>query len=134
MIKMILYVPSNMSNTPEIRTIENLLKMVRQKFNFKIEKKVINKKEEYILKSQILWSLSVSKRIKIKQTRKSKSLYPQLVIFRNDIPLTFYPQARAEKEITIQEFLDGLLKEKLYVYMKICMKSLVIQEMKKDDE
>jgi len=62
------------------------------------------------IKSKILWESSVAKRIRIKQTRKSKSLYPQLIVFGNNKPMTFYPQARAGQEITTKEFLDGLLK------------------------
>ena len=75
-----------------------------------MKKFVIDEDGEEDLKSKILWRLSVVKRIRIKQTRKSKSLYPQLVVFVNDKPITFYPQARAGQQITIEEFLEGLLK------------------------
>jgi len=54
-------------------------------------------------------SLSVSKRIKIKQSRKGKSLYPQLVVFVDGKGFTFYPQERVKDAITIQDFLTGLL-------------------------
>ena len=33
-------------------------------------------------------------------------------------PVTFYPQTKAKNKITIKEFLEGLLKEKLSAYMK----------------
>ena len=35
-------------------------------------------------------------------------------------PVTFYPQTKAKNKITIKEFLEGLLKEKLSAYMKNC--------------
>lgn len=87
-----------------------MLKRVKSSLNVDVKKFVIDENGEEDLKSKILWGLSVAKRIRIKQTRKSKSLYPQLVVFGNDKPITFYPQARAGQEITINEFLEGLLK------------------------
>ncbi|MEN3012871.1 MAG: hypothetical protein ABDH34_08370 [Dictyoglomus thermophilum] len=86
------------------------MRKVRNSIKINVKKLVIDENGEKDLKSKILWGLSVAKRIRIKQTRKLKSLYPQLVVFGNDKPITFYPQARAREEITIKEFLEGLLK------------------------
>jgi len=109
MFKFEFYVPRALE-TQDAEEIEELLKKVKSSLKINVKKLVIDEDGEEDLKSKILWGLSVAKRIRIKQTRKSKSLYPQLVVFGNDKPITFYPQARAGQEITIKEFLEGLLK------------------------
>ncbi len=110
MLKLEFYVPRALEDTQDVKEVEELLKKVKNSLKINVKKLVIDEDGEEDLKSRILWGLSVAKRIKIKQTRKSKSLYPQLVVFGNDKPITFYPQARAKEEITIKEFLEGLLK------------------------
>lgn len=110
MLRLEFYVPRAFEETPYVKEIEKLLKKVKSSPNVNVKKFVIDKKGEEDLKSQILWGLSVAKGIRIKQTRKSKSLYPQLVVFGSDKPITFYPQARAGEEIAIKEFLEGLLR------------------------
>ena len=110
MLKLEFYVPRALEDAQDVKEVEELLKKVRSSLKINVKKLVIDENGEEDLKSKILWGLSVTKRIRIKQTRKSKSLYPQLVVFGNDKPITFYPQARAGQEITIKEFLEGLLK------------------------
>lgn len=110
MLKLEFYVPRDLEETPDVKEIEELLKKVKSSLNVDVKKYIIDENGEEDLKSKILWGLSVAKRIRIKQTRKSKSLYPQLVVFGSNKPITFYPQARAGQEITIKEFLEGLLK------------------------
>ena len=110
MPKLEFYVPRALEDTQNVKEVEELLKRVRRFLKINVKMFVIDENGEEDLKSKILWRLSVAKRIRIKQTRKSKSLYPQLVVFGNDKPITFYPQARAGQEITIKEFLEGLLK------------------------
>lgn len=110
MLKLEFYVPRALEDTEDVKEVEELLGKVKDSLKIDVKKFVIDENGEKDLKSKILWGLSVSKRIRIKQTRKSKSLYPQLVVFGNDKPITFYPQARAGQEITIKEFLEGLLK------------------------
>ena len=110
MLKLEFYVPHTLEDTRDVKEVEELLKKVKNSLKINVKKFVIDEDGEEALKSKILWGLSVAKRIRIKQTRKSKSLYPQLVVFGNDKPITFYPQARAGQQITIKEFLDGLLK------------------------
>ncbi len=94
----------------EAEEIESLLEKVKNKFSdidYKISR--LNEEEEQDLKVISLLSLSVSKRIKIKQSRKGKSLYPQLEVFVDGKGFTFYPQERVKDAITIQDFLTGLL-------------------------
>lgn len=110
MLKLEFYVPRALEGTQDVKEVDELLKKVKSSLKINVKKLVIDEDGEEDLKSKILWGLSVAKRIRIKQTRKSKSLYPQLVVFGNDKPITFYPQARAGQEITIKEFLEGLLK------------------------
>ena len=110
MLRLEFYVPRSLENTQDVREIEELLEKVKDSLKIDVKKFIIDENGEKNLKSKILWGLSVTKRIRIKQTRKSKSLYPQLIVFENDKPITFYPQARAGQEITIKEFLEGLLK------------------------
>lgn len=93
--------------------MENLLNEVESSLKLKVGKHISDEEEERELKSQILWGVSVAKRIRIKQTRRTKSLYPQLVVFGGDKVITFYPQSRAQEEITIQDFLKGLLKKEV---------------------
>jgi len=110
MLKLEFYVPRALEDTQDVKEVEELLRKVKSSVKINVKKLVIDENGEEDLKSKILWGLSVAKRIRIKQTRKSKSLYPQLVVFGNDKPITFYPQVRAGQEITIKEFLEGLLK------------------------
>ncbi len=93
----------------EVKEALSLLEKVESIFNLKTEKKEIKRFGEEKLKSTILWPLSVWKRIKIHQTRRIKSLYTQLVVFINNNPFTFYPQGYGKKEITIKQFLEGLI-------------------------
>jgi hypothetical protein len=109
MLRLEFYVPRALEDTQDVKKVEELLRRVKDSLKIDVKKFVIDENGED-LKFKILWGLSVTKRIRIKQTRKSKSLYPQLVVFVSDKPITFYPQARAGEEITIKEFLEGLLK------------------------
>jgi len=96
-----------------VKEILPLLEKVGSVFDLEIEKKEIKKFGEEKLKSTILWSLSISKRIKIHQTRRTKSLYTQLVVFLDNKPFTFYPQGYGREKITIKQFLKELIKGKV---------------------
>jgi autonomous glycyl radical cofactor GrcA len=109
MIGLKFYVPRGARDLAEAKEIESLLEEVTNTLNIDYEKFVIDEKMEQDLKSDVLLSLSVLNRIKIKQSRKAKSLYPQLAVFVNGKAVTFYPQERVKKGITVQEFLKGLL-------------------------
>ena len=72
------------------------------------------------LKFYVLHALKNSQDIKkveerMKQTKKLKSTYPQLVVFGNNKPITFYPQAGVEQEISIKGFLEELLKREIKI-------------------
>jgi len=95
-LKLEFYVPRALERTPDIK-MKELLK--KASLNIKVKKFVINKNGEVDLKSKILWKLSGTKRIMY-----SIFLYPQLVVFGNDKPTTFYPQARVRQEIGIKGF------------------------------
>lgn len=110
-VKFVLFYPN--LEWEEVKEVLPLLEKVASIFDFKIEKKEIKKFGEEKLKSTILWPISIWKRIKIHQTRRTKSLYTQLVIFLNNEPFTFYPQRRGKKKITIKEFLKELIRGKL---------------------
>ncbi len=105
-LRLLFYVPSNLKETQEVNEITNLLKGI--KIPNKTEIITADKGEE--LKLNTLIPIAVSKRIKIKQTRKTKFLYPQLVVFSKDKAVTFYPQSYGDKSISIHGFLDGLSK------------------------
>jgi len=109
MLRIKFYVPRGLVDSEGIKETDNLLNKVESSLKLKVSKHIIDQKGGDDLKSQILWGLAVAKRIRIKQTRKTKSLYSQLVVFSNGKAVTFYPQSRAREEITIQEFLRGLL-------------------------
>jgi len=110
MLRLEFYIPRGLEEDDDVKEIEMLLKKIESTLNINVKRFVIDKNEERDLKSKILWGLSVANRIKIKQTRKSKALYPQLIVLGGGKPITFYPQARVGKEIKIKDFLIGLLK------------------------
>ena len=108
MIELKFYVPRWARDSAEAEEIEDSLKEIKNTLNIDHEKLIIDEKMEQDLKRNVLWSLSVFNRIGIKQSRKGKSLYPQLAVFVNGKAVTFYPQERVKERITIQEFLTGL--------------------------
>jgi len=112
MIKLKLYLPRAFADNADAKVVEKLLEEIKSKGEVISEKVILDQKEEADLKSEILMNISICKGIAIKQSRKSKMLYPQLVVFSDDKPIIFYPQERAGKKIDIQEFLKGLLSEK----------------------
>jgi len=112
-IKLVFYIPEGLKDANDVKEINRFLDKIVSLYNVEVIKQVINSSEEERLKSHFLWSLSVVKRIGIKQTIRTKSLYPQLVIFDEDVPLTFYPQSYGKECISIQEFLEGLLKDRI---------------------
>lgn len=112
-IKFAFYIPEGLKDTEEVKEIERLLDDFNSAYNIIVNKQTIDRSEENQIKSQFLWHLSVVKRIGIKQTIRTKSLYPQLVIFKENIPITFYPQTYGKEDVTIKEFLEGLLKNKI---------------------
>ena len=88
----------------------SLLKTVGERLGLRTSTERFTKVQMDEMKFKMLLPLAVSKRIGIKQTRKTKSLYPQLLVLFDDELFTFYPQRYADKEITIEEFLDGLAR------------------------
>jgi len=104
--RLVFYIPISQKESKDVNEIINLLKRI--KIPHKTE--VITADKEKELKLNTLIPIAVSKRIKIKQTRKTKFIYPQLVVFSKDRPVTFYPQSYGNKSISIQDFLDGLSK------------------------
>jgi len=112
-IKFTFYIPEGLKDTEEVKEIERILDNVKPAYNIIIDKQIIDRLVEEQIKSQFLWRLSVVKRIGIKQTIRTKSLYPQLVVFNENTPLTFYPQTYGKEDLTIKEFLEGLLKNRI---------------------
>ena len=110
MLRLEFYIPRALQDSQDVKEVEELLRKVRNSLKIVVKKFIIDGNGEEDLKFKVLWGLSVAKRIRIKQTRKSKSLYPQLVVLGNNKPITFYPQARVGEEITIKDFLEGLLR------------------------
>jgi hypothetical protein len=110
-VKFVLFYPN--LEWQEVQEILPLLEKVGAIFDLKIEKKEIKKFGEEKLKSTILWPISVWKRIRIHQTRRTKSLYTQLVVFLDNKPFTFYPQGYGKERITIKQFLEQLIKGKV---------------------
>ena len=104
------YIPQGLKDTQDVRDIEKLLDKIKNSRNISVNRKIINDSEEEHIKNQFLWRLSVVKRIGIKKTIRTKSLYPQLVIFNENTPVTFYPQTYGNQHISIQKFLEDLLK------------------------
>ncbi len=112
------YIPRGMEENEDVKKIEGTLENVKSSSKIITSRKIINKEEEEELKSKILWQLSVVKRIGIKQTKRTKSLYPQLIVTIGEKPITFYPQSYSGNEITIQDFLEGILKGEVKCFHK----------------
>jgi hypothetical protein len=112
-IRFAFYIPEGLKDTGEVKEIEKLLGSINSAYQIGINKHTIDRMKENQIKSQFLWQLSVVKRIGIKQTIRTKALYPQLLIFNENTPITFYPQTYGKEDLTIKEFLEGLLKNKV---------------------
>ncbi|RLE59718.1 MAG: hypothetical protein DRJ32_04135 [Thermoprotei archaeon] len=110
MLRLYYFVPAGQADSIRVKEVEVLLDKVKSALKIDVNKVIIDKKGELELKSNILWKISVAKKIGIKKTRRTGSLYPQLVIYIYDKPVTFYPQLRGAKEISVKDFLQGLLK------------------------
>lgn len=98
------------SSSPD--KVDALLSEVRKRYGISVRKQPLEEGGK-ALKSSTLLALAVANRIAIKQTRRKKTLYPQLVVFEGKRPLTFYPQARRGSEIEIAQFLRALLRRKV---------------------
>jgi len=123
-IRLMFYVPRVLEDTQKLKKVRDSLKVDMKKI-------IIDEKEKKDLKFEILLGLSISKKMRIKLARKLKFLYPHLVVFNNDEPITFYPQERVGQEITIEEFLEGLLKGKLrYLHDKFEIEDVLIGKRK----
>lgn len=112
-IKFVFYIPERLNDADDVKEINRFLDKIGTLYNIGINKQIINSSEENQIKSKFLWHLSVVKRIGIKQTIRTKSLYPQLVIFKENVPITFYPQSYGKEYISVKEFLEGLLKNRI---------------------
>lgn len=112
-IKFAFYIPEGLKETEEVKEIERLLDNINSAYKIGVNRNTIDRDKENQIKSQFLWHLSVVKRIGIKQTIRTKALYPQLIIFNENTPITFYPQTYGKDDITIKDFLDGLLKNRV---------------------
>ena len=118
-IKVVYYIPEKLKDSKNVIETLDLLKHVKtpKSIKFEYETKMMDTEDEERLKDNILLTLSVKYGIKIKQTQKTKSLYPQLVVYWNDNLWRFYPENRAgEKEYTIKDFLNGLSMGKFIGY------------------
>ena len=109
--KLTFYIPESLKDTDDVKNNWERLKKLQSLYDIKVAKEIMNDEKEWELKWQTLWFLAVYKRIKINQTRRTKSLYPQLVVSIDDKPFTFYPQSYGKDEITIEEFLEGLFQK-----------------------
>jgi hypothetical protein len=114
MVKMIsrltLFVPEGDKDTKDVKNNWGLLKEVESLYHINISKQFINNDDEKNLKSKILLPISITKRIGFAKTNKAKSLYPQLILFFDDEPFTFYPQSYSKDKITMEEFLRSLIQ------------------------
>jgi hypothetical protein len=106
-------VPYRLEENTETKEIQKLLDKVHSSLKIEFKTILIDDKKEEELKKQYLWNLAILNRIKIKQTKRNKSLYPQLIVFVDNKPVTFFPQSRPKEEISIQAFLNGLLDKEV---------------------
>ena len=103
-----LWLPKNSVSLPETVEVQQVLAKLRRRFHVKIEALKDNAEED-ALKSQMLVP-SVWHRIRFPQTRKGKTLYTVLVVRQGPKVVSFFPQRRGRKQVTMIEFLDGLQK------------------------
>jgi hypothetical protein len=121
MYSIALYVPVWYSDTQEAGEVTKLLERLRKEKGIAFNKYLLDDQKENEIKVQSLYGLAVYHKIKIGQTRRTKSLYPVLLVFdEKGRTLTFYPQSRrGAGEITIPQFLEKLLNGKM-----ICLHDL----------
>lgn len=93
---------------PETLEVQDLLSKLKRRYDVRIEV-LKNEVEEGALKGQML-TPSVWHRIRFPQTRKGKSLYPVLVVRHGGELVSFFPQRRGREQVTMTEFLKGLLR------------------------
>lgn len=86
----------------------SLLKEVGEQLEVRTSIEKLTKAQLDEIKFKLLIPIAVSKRIGLKQTRKTKSMYAHLLVFLDGEIFTFYPQRYGDKEITTKEFLAGL--------------------------
>ena len=103
-----LWLPTYSVSLPDVIQVKNILAKLRRKYDVRIEV-LKDEAEEEALKSQMLVP-SVWHHIRFPQTRKGKSLYPVLIIRRGKDVVSFFPQRRGRDQVTMIEFIQGLLK------------------------
>jgi hypothetical protein len=102
-----------MKDYEEVKEIIDLLNKVKKERNIDFEIKYMNLEEEKKVKFEILIPIAIAKKIKIKQTKKTRLLYPHLVVYNElNEPITFYPQkGKRVKEVSIKEYLESFFNK-----------------------
>ena len=97
--------------------VVHLLSMVKRELGIPFERRVLSKRSEVDQFRRTLVHLSVSERLRVHQTSKSKMLYPHLLVLAERVPVAFFPQIRREKsrriEVGVSEYLTSLLSGSL---------------------
>ena len=105
MVEFVFYLPEMFHLDEKIR---ELLESCKEKLKIKYRIETLDSIKEGILKDSLI-PLCVKYGVGYQKTRKSKSLYPQLLVIENEKPIAFYPQLRKGEAIGIEDFLLGLL-------------------------
>ena len=113
MLKIEFCIPIGFKDSTEVKEIQTLLDKVQLIFPTEIKIIIIEKDQEETLKKKYLWNIAMYKQIKIKQSKRNKALYPQLIVFIDDEAFTFYTQSRPGKTISIKDFLEGILDKEI---------------------
>ncbi len=97
--------------------VVHLLSMVKRELGIPYERRVLSRRSEVDQLRRTLVHLSVSERLRVHQTSKSKVLYPHLLVLAERTPVAFFPQIRREKskriEVGVSEYLMSLLNGSL---------------------
>ncbi|HEV8289489.1 MAG TPA: hypothetical protein VGQ00_00865 [Candidatus Norongarragalinales archaeon] len=120
-LKHVFYVPTSdlETNDPIVGKVESLLEEAEEKLDVPFDVKQFERgKDEEKLKQRLL-PISVTQRVGFKKTRKGKALYQQLVVFKHNMPLTFYSQVYGEKQVAIEDYLKALMQHKFIGFHQV---------------
>ncbi|QQG40038.1 MAG: hypothetical protein HYS81_01350 [Candidatus Aenigmatarchaeota archaeon] len=115
-MKLELIIPEIYKNSTEIHELQQLSDDVKSN-KIKVSVKIVDVPEAETIKMQRMMTPSILHKIGIKQTQKTKNLYPTLLVCDDDGKvITFYPQKRRGRdggEISIKEFLRSFVKGRI---------------------
>ncbi len=110
--RFVLYVPQNQQDFTG--SIQKLIREVEGKRGIRCQMKIFkeNSEDEEELRYKILMPLAILNQVGFRKTKRTKTLYPHLVVYRGEKPVTFFPQHRPTIWVEIEDYLQSILDGK----------------------